>query len=274
MNSAPPEPVTRPLSFVAAALWTLLAAMVVAGTVTAIDSVHPGAFTDVVTIAACRLLGYSVVFFAILRVHEPESSIREVLALRRSPFLLVLLSAVVGVALAPVASWVESVLAARFPPSPTDVEAVARLLDAPTAAKKVALVVALGVVSPACDALFFGGALFTPLKRGRRADFVVLAISAYETLFAAPSARDAASMLGALLAMAWLRAVTGSTVPALVARVAFFAVQVVPLVVGRELPLRAPIVVGAALAGAAALAAIAAVGKRSARVLDARLQDG
>jgi len=80
--------------------------------------------------------------------------------------------------------WLDGVFSKRFPPSQAELEAYERIFDAPTPGKKIALLLALVVVMPVCDELFFRGALFTPLKRGRRAESVILATAAYDTLLA------------------------------------------------------------------------------------------
>jgi uncharacterized protein len=274
VDSNPPEATERPLSFLAAAAWTLLVAIVLGLMLSVIDAVHPGAFGDVVTIAACKLLAYSVALFAVLRVHEPESSIRHVLALRRPPAIMVLLGALVGAGLSPGALWLEGMLAKRFPPSTEGAENLERIFATPTMGKKLTLVLALVVVMPICDELFFRGALFTPLKKGRRAETVILATAAYDTLLRGTSPVVIVSMLAIALALAWIRAVSGSVFPSVAARISFFGVQVVPLVLFREENLPGSLALGGVALAVASLAGIAAVGKRSARVLDARLQDG
>jgi membrane protease YdiL (CAAX protease family) len=239
-----------------------------------IDAARPGAFVDVVTVATCKLLAYSVVLFALLRVHEPESSIRHLLALRRPPAVLVFLGALVGCGLSPAAMWLDGVFSKRFPPSQAELDAYERIFDAPTPGKKIALLLALVVVMPVCDELFFRGALFTPLKRGRRAESVILATAAYDTLLGGASAREIASVLVTALAISWMRAVSGSVFPSVAARVVFFGVQVVPLVLAREPNVTGIVaLIGVVLAGLS-LAGIAAVGRRSTLVRDARVEDG
>jgi membrane protease YdiL (CAAX protease family) len=274
VESTPPQHQERPLSFLAAAFWTLLVAIFLGVMIAIIDAAHPGAMVDVVTVATCKLLAYSMVLFAILRVHEPDSSIRHLLALRRPPAILVILGAAVGAGLSPAAMWLDGLFAKRFPPSQLELEAYERIFDAPTPGKKIALLLALVVVMPVCDELFFRGALFTPLKRGRRAETVILATAAYDTLLGGASAREIASILVTALAISWMRAVSGSVFPSVAARVVFFGVQVVPLVLVREAKITGAIALGGVAAAAISLGGIAAVAKRSARALDARLEDG
>jgi membrane protease YdiL (CAAX protease family) len=274
VDSDPPEAQARPLSFLAAAFWTLLVAVLLGVMISVIDAARPGAFVDVVTVATCKVLAYSVVLFALLRVHEPESSIRHLLALRRPPAALVFLGALVGCGLSPAAMWLDALFARRFPPSVSELEAYERIFDAPTPGKKIAILLALVVVMPVCDELFFRGALFTPLKRGRRAESVVLATAAYDTLLGGASARELASILVTVLAISWMRAVSGSVFPSIAARVVFFGVQVVPLVVAREPRISGTVALSGVGLAALSLAGIAAVGKRSVRARDARTEDG
>ena len=274
MDTDSPEAQGRPLSFLAAAFWTLFVAVLLSVLVATITAVREGAFVDVITFATCKLLASLVVFFVLLRVHEPESSIRHVLALRRPPAVMIFLGALVGCGLSPVSMWLDNVFAKRFPSSQAELDVYERLLDAPTVGRKIALVLALVVVMPVCDELFFRGAIFTPLKRGRRAESVILATAAYDALLVGSNAREIASILVAALAVSWMRAVSGGVFPSIAARVTFFGVQVVPLVISREPKITGTVaLVGAGLA-TLSLAAFAAVGKRSTRARDARTADG
>lgn len=276
MDSLPPddEPQERPLSFMTAALWTLLVALLMGVAGWVLESAHPGAKYDLVTITACKLLAYSVVLFAILRVHAPDASIRQVLALRRPPASLAVLGVLVGAGLSPLAQWASVRIAERFPPSTEDAQALDRMFASDTTGRKIALVASLVVLMPIFDELFFRGALFTPLKKGRRAEAVVLATAAYDVLMGAPAPTQLAWLLPTVLAFAWMRAVTGSVIPALLARMAFFGVEVVPLVVKGEPKFSGVVAIGGAAIAVLSLAGIAAIGRRSARVLDARLEDG
>jgi hypothetical protein len=274
VESQPPEAVERPLSFLAAALWTLLVALLYGVLVSIVAAAHAGAFVDIVTRATCKLLAYSVVFFAILRLHERDASIRHVLAVRRPPAILVFLGAAVGAGLSPGTMWLDGMMAKRYPTSAEDLETYERIFDTPTVGKKIALLLAIVVVMPVCDELFFRGALFTPLKRGRRAESVILATAAYDTLLGGSSPRELASILATALAISWIRAVSGSVFPSVTARVTFFAVQVVPLVLGHDPQYPWTVGLGGVAVAALSLAGIAAVGKRSSLALEARLQDG
>ena len=279
MDSSPPpseEGRDRPLSFLAAAGWTLLAVLLVVIAVGISESAHPGALYDLVTRTTCGAVAYSLVLFAILRVHEPETSIRQVLALRAPSPLAAILAILVGLSLALPGEWLDSTLASRYPPSKEEVETLERVLSVSTTGKRITIVATLVVLMPVLDELFFRGALFTPLKRTRRLETVVLATAAYETL-ANFSAREVLSFFAMSLAFAWIRGLTGSVVPGVLARVAFYGVHYVPLAVGRELPkymTSKTVLASSALVALLALAGIAALSRRDPRTLDARLDDG
>lgn len=261
------------MSFLAAAGWTLLVGVVFELVLGFTEAVHPGAASDLVSITTSRLIAYSAVFFVMLRVHEPEASIRSVLALRRVPVLAVLLALVVGAGLSPLGMWIESQLALRMPPTSAELEALDRLFASPTLARKIGLIASFSVLLPIADELYFRGALFTQLKRGRPAQLVFVATAAYDALPLVSSPRDLPSMFVAVLAIAWIRAATGSVVPAAAARAAFFAVQVVPLALGREAHFGAPVIAAGAALSALSLAGIGLMSRRHPALEAARAED-
>jgi hypothetical protein len=272
-ESTPPPPDTseRPLSFLGAAGWTLLAAILFAGTLEGIESVHPGALGDFVTVGAAKVAACSIVLFAILRVHEPETSVRQVLALRRPALVVFFLAVLLGACLAIPATWIEELIALKFPVTPKEAEAVEHLLATP--AKRWVLVVSLTIIMPVCDDLLFRGAIFTLLKRTAKLDTVVFATAALNVLMA-PEWRQFPSIFVMLLAASWMRAMTASVVPSIAARITFFALLYAPAALGRDGPPTSKPVVAAALLGAAiALAGIGAVSRRDPRTLDARVDD-
>lgn len=266
------------MSFLAAAGWTLVVVLFYSFAISIAESLREGAMSDVITRTTCGALAYSLALFVILRVHDPEGSIRRVLALRTPPLASVPLALVIGAGLAAPAAWLDKLLLARFPYSDEEQMVLDKVYGAATFdtdAKRAALVVTMVLVSPILDELFFRGALFTPLKRGRKLEPVVLATAAYETLVTSPHPREILSFFAVALALSWIRGLTGSVVPSMLARIAFFAPRFVPTALGRDLP---PISKGA-LAGSLgaallALAALAWVSRRSPRATDARAFDG
>lgn len=270
---SPEERKDRPLSFGAAALWTLVALFLYAFFVGMTNSMREGALFDPVSRTGCQALAYALVFFGILRFHEPEASIRRVLALRMPPVLAILLAIAVGAALALPSDMLDDVLDAHFPRPERDQEALDRLFAATTVGKRVALVVTLVVVQPVLDELFFRGALFTPLRRTRRPEMVVLATAAFETL-GMLSPRDVVAFLAASLVFAWMRSATGSVFPSMLARIAFFGAVNVPIALGYAVrPTKIWFVASAAVA-VLGLFGLAAQSRCDRRILEARLEDG
>ena len=168
-DDLPPSeaPQRRPMTFLSAAMWTLLVVLLFGVAVGFSESARAGAMSDPVTLAGGRLLATSLAVFGIARLHEPELSIGELVAFRRPSILMTLLAVVVGLASAPAASWVESAITQRLPPSSAELESMARLTATDTLGKRVALVVAFALVFPICEELFVRGAVFSCLKRGR-----------------------------------------------------------------------------------------------------------
>ncbi len=273
MESQGPEK-DRPLSLGTAAIWTLLALFVDLLLLGMTEAGREGAFYDLVSRTACQALAYSVTFFGILRLHEPESSIRHVLALRAPSVIAVLLAIAVGMALSLPSEWLDTLLDARFPRPPAEKDALDRLLSVATTGKRVTLVATLVVFQPAFDELFFRGAVFTPLRRTRRAETVILASAALETL-GSLSPRAMVSLLGATLVFAWIRGATGSIFPSIVARMAYYGVAIVPIALGHAPPKPTkPLLVASAVVAVLGLLGLWLLSRRDARVTTLRLEDG
>lgn len=272
-DSTPPEtPFARPLTFFSAAIWTLIALMVFSVIVGVTEQGREGATIDLVSRTGVQALAYSLVFFGILRLHEPESSIRHVLGLRAPSVPAIVLAAAVGAALSLPSDWLDNALAARWPTDPQDAEAVQSVLAVTTVGKKVSLFLTLVLVQPTLTELFFRGAIFTPLRRTSRTELVVLAVAAFESLNNM-SVRATIAFLAATLVFSWVRGATGSVIPAIVAHVVFNGVSVVPLCLGRsELTPTKPLLLASGVVALASIFGLSMV-SRTARAVDARQRD-
>ncbi|AKV02072.1 hypothetical protein AKJ09_08735 [Labilithrix luteola] len=265
MDDSSEEPRSRPLSFLGAAGWTLIVLSLLQLSLAITESAHPGAVTDLVSIATCTVLAHSIVIFAILRLHEPNGSIRAVLALKPASPAFFALAAAVGAGLAPGAIRLNALLQEKYPPSPEDAEKLEKIFATNTLGHRVAVFVVLVLVLPACTEFLFRGALFTLLKRGRRTDIVIVATSAYHALMGTVTAPGMASTLALALTLGWMRALTGSVLPSLLCSMVFFGVEVVPYALGHdEVHWRVPMIAGGLGLAAIALVAMAALGRRSA----------
>lgn len=227
------------MSFLAAAGWTLAAVLLYALGLSIAEGLRAGALNDVITRATCGALAYSLTLFIILRIHEPEGSIRTVLALKAPPILTIPLALIAGAGLAGPAGWLDDLLLERFPYSDQEKELMEKLLGASTydtTPKRIAMLVVMVLVMPFLDELFFRGALFTPLRKRARLESVVMATAAYETLSSSPHLRDMLSLFALSLALSWIRGLSGSSIPSILARMAFFAPHFVPKAFGKQLP--------------------------------------
>jgi membrane protease YdiL (CAAX protease family) len=275
MDSTPPDaPQDRPLTFFSAAIWTLIAMMLNVVIVQLTEQGREGAMMDPVSRTGALALAYSIVLFCVLRLHEPQASIRHVLGLRPPSILAVLCALAVGAALSLPSDWLDNALEARFPSSPEDEEAVKAVLTVTSVGKGISLFLTLAILQPLLTELFFRGVLFTPLRRTRRAETVILGVAAFETLGnLSASPRLTISLLAATLVFSWIRGVTGSIVPAIVAHVAFNAVSVVPICLRRpELQPTKTLLLVSGVAALSSLVGLSLVG-RTARAALARQRD-
>jgi len=194
---------------------------------------RPGSRTDIVSVAGCSVLATSLIIFAMVRVHAPEASLRVTLGVRPLPPVRILLSVAAGAGLRPLLSLLESAIARRWPHEDAAFAESVRQLVATSS--RLSLVVGVFVVIPVATELFFRGILFGGLSRGSSSRVAVLATTALFALsYSMPDPRDlpTAAILG--LAFAWLRARCGSVVAPIVAHVAFWAVEGIPILRGRD----------------------------------------
>jgi len=133
---------------------------------------------------------------------------------------------------------------------------------------RVGLVLVLAVVLPIVTELFFRGALYGRLRRDRTEGYAVFATTAFFVL-ATFDPRSMASALGLGAALGWLRARTGSTIPAVCAHVAFYLVPLAPVIVGGALKDDATWSMRLTLGGAAVAALALALALASASASDA-----
>lgn len=273
-DSNPPEPPQdRPLTFFTGGVWTLIALMLMQLAVGVTEEGRAGASTDLVSTTGCMALAYSIVFFGILRLHEPQASIRHVLGLRAPAPLALILGLALGAALALPSDWLDNFLESRFPTAPEDEEVVKSALAVTSVGKAIGLFVTLALIRPIVTELFFRGALFTPLRRTRGAQAVIFAVAAFETLGNLFSPRYALVFLVSTLVFSWVRGVTGSVIPSMMAHIAFYAVGVVPMVLRKpELQPTKMLLLASSITALVSLIGLSLI-SRSARAIDARQRD-
>ncbi|MFO0735906.1 MAG: CPBP family intramembrane glutamic endopeptidase [Labilithrix sp.] len=271
-DSTPPDPPQdRPLTFFTAGIWTLIALLLSTVIITMFE--RDRATIDGVTRTGGLALAYSIVLFGVLRLHEPQASIRHVLGLRMPSVLAILLSVAIGASLELPSDWIDNVLAPRFPTPPEEEEAVNAFLAVTSVGKGVSLFVTLGLIQPILFELFFRGVIFTPLRRTYRAETVILGVAAFDTFGNLASPRAALALLASTLVFSWLRGVTGSVIPAIAAHVGFSVVGVLPICM--RLPEVHPTKTLLIASGVTALASLIGLSlvSRTARAIDARQRD-
>ena len=265
----------RPLSLPAAALWATALWLLEHIAFEVTEALRPGAITDIVNVSACVVLATSVVVFSVLRIHAPVASLRATLGVRVLAPVNVVLAAAIGVGLCPALSTVDDLVARRWPYNdPEALESMNKLLASST---HLGLVLGVFVVIPLAREVFFRGVLFGELQRARGtgvggageggdAGSTALALVATALLFAVFSL-DWRSMPTALvlgLALGWLRARTGSLVAPVVAHLAFWSVEGIPILRGAD-PAADVTYPTRWIAGGVAMALVALVALRPAR---------
>jgi membrane protease YdiL (CAAX protease family) len=242
--SAPPSserPSKATITFLAAAGWTIGATFLQQIAVTATEALRPGAIADLVNHTACRILTYSILSFIMLRIYAPEGSIRSTFGVRRVAIVALPLAAMLGAGLAPALSTLDTIVSRRFPLDPSELEFMNKLMETRTPAQRAAIALSSVIAFPLVHELFFRGILFGGLRRARTGDGRALGstdrvIVATAVYFAASQGdpRSLPLFLALGLVTGWLRALSGSVLPAFVAHAAFFAVPIVPIVRGGE----------------------------------------
>lgn len=224
----------RPLSLTAAGLWAVALWLIEHICFEVTEALRPGAITDIVSVSACVVLATSAVVFAMMRAHAPDGSVRATLGVRAIGPLRFVLAVAAGVGLSPALSTVDDLVVKRWPYD--DPEALASMEKLLGSSTHVALVVGVFVVIPLARELFFRGILFGEL-RARSSDASAAVTVAATSLIFTVFSLDWRSMPTALvlgLSLGWLRERTGSVVAPVVAHLAFWSVQGIPILRGAD----------------------------------------
>ena len=228
-----PEHVDRPLTPLAAALWTMALWLLEGIALEATEAARPGASHDVVNIGACTVLATSIVLFAMVRVHAREVSLRATLGVAPIGPLQIILAAAAGAGVYPLLSMVDARVLARWPYSDAETEAMKSLLDMPTLRARVAFVVVGYVVMPLAHELYHRGIVFGGLRRAAGPRVAMLATAVFFACCSADwRAMPTTFVLG--LALARVRDRAGTVLAAIVASLAYGAVEALPILRGAD----------------------------------------
>lgn len=245
-SSRPPRTSVR-FSTSAAAGWSLALVViqaVAAGVVRPAGSVGP---IDFVSFGLVTLLALFVVLFAVVRVHGPDASLREVVGIDESPLAfppavppgmvwghrvaVIVCLLVAGLALVVVDGAIDRYFAARDAAFADELAKLNSLLEAPTLRAKIGRILGLGIVEPCAELAFYFGIVFGGLRRPRSRNIACMMALVF---FALHASDIRAAPVRLLLAAPMLlgRMATGTIVASALTAVAYNVLAV--LAVGRS----------------------------------------
>ena len=223
----------RPMSFIAATVWSLAVGFVASLLVATTESFRPGAASDLVNITACKVGRRTRSSSSVmLRYYSPNASIRDVLGVRSVSPVAAFFALAGGMALYPGLSLIDDAIYKRFPLGQEDTELLDRITQVTSLRERAILLVAFVIVIPLGDELFFNGVIFRGLRRGQAEGLAILG-AAVLTAVARGDLRSIPTALVLSLFASWLRGRSGSLVPAVLAHVALNAVPLVPIALGK-----------------------------------------
>jgi membrane protease YdiL (CAAX protease family) len=229
MKSARTQNTDRPMSALAAAMWTIGLLLLEPICLGVTDALRPGAATDMVNIAACELLATSIVVLGILRAYAPESSVRRAIGARAIAMTDVIAAALAGAGLSPPLSALDDLVTRRWPYDAASVERMEKLVSG---GPRATLVIAALVVLPLADELFYRGVLFEQLRRSFSSAMTVAMTAVFFACSSEWRLMPSTLILG--VAFSYMRAHGGSVLASMIASLAFGAVSGVPILAGRD----------------------------------------
>jgi uncharacterized protein len=210
--------------FLAAALWSISASFGLQLLAVVIISVRGADHLDVVSGVLCEAAAFTATLFLVVRVHDRERPLSQALALRPTRFSLCALAAAIGIGSQAPFNLIGELIEKRFPPSAEDLASQAEVFAAPTPLRKFALVLAVGIVGPIVEELFFRGGLYRGIRRAHGSAISVLGVAllfaaVHIGSFAVPLFLFPVFLVGLMLGH--VRAVSGSLWPSFILHAAF-----------------------------------------------------
>jgi uncharacterized protein len=266
------------MSYGVALGWAVAATILLLLVTQLVSILRRGARLDLVTLTLCEVLVYVLVLFGMLRIHAPGRAFSDALGVRRSHPGLSALGLGLGLALLLPVEAIRQLVERRFP---TPMEALAEralLFSAPTLGQKLALVLAVACVGPLVEELFFRGALFGALRRSHGAIGAAVA-SALAFTLSHLDWRAWPALVVVAAVLAYLRAASGSILPAIALHVGFNAASVIALLTGvssvsRPLAAPPPLIASSFVLAAGLLALAHWLATHSLEAQEARAEDG
>ena len=229
-RSAPaPGPYARPLGPVAAAGWSAAFLLVFAIAMSVLAAVRPNAQPDDVSAALLDAASVLAVVYAIARVHAPEARTRALVGVRPLGVLPALVAAAMGACAVVPCGALQALISRRFPLTDERSAEITHMLASQGRAERIAGVVALVLVMPIADELFFRGALATGVARDKgRVVALATTTLAFALVYAAvfdPHYLPLYLALGVMCGVA--RLATGTVLAAIVAHLGWRAADLV-----------------------------------------------
>jgi uncharacterized protein len=225
-SDPPPSSVRgpRPMPAFLAAGWTLGATLLFLFLLGGLVSLRPSASTDLVSQVACQAGAYLLALFGILRIHAPEASVRDFLAVRKTHAALYPLSALLGAALVVPAAALADVITNKWPTHPSD-DSVLDAIHAASTPRRAAMLLAAAVAGPIVEEVFFRGALFKPLRKTLAGGAVTVVVTTAILFAMVHMEWQRAIHVGIIgLCLGYVRQVSGSLFPSILVHVAFNAI--------------------------------------------------
>jgi membrane protease YdiL (CAAX protease family) len=211
----------RPIGPVAAAGWSAAFLMIFVFIGSVFAAVRPGSERDGVTAAMLYAASILIVLLIVVRVHAPETELRDVTGARPLGFVSALLAAMLGASAYFPLGAVEAFTTRKFLPADKMAEYAQALAEVPHR-ERIAGTIALVLVAPVADEIFFRGALTTGLvrDRGRLVAAVVTAL-AFAFVSAANDLHYVPLYVAMGLVFAHARLATGSLLGAIAAHLGY-----------------------------------------------------
>ncbi len=215
------------MSFFAAALWVTGATLGFLLLASVLFSMRQQASGGQLVLVACQVAAYLFVLFLLLRNYAPNTEIRVFLALRDTHAGFYPLALLLGAACSVPANWLFEQIVKRWPQEDNS-QAFVELFFAAGTAQRLLLTFAVVVVGPIVEELLFRGAIFGPLARKNRMSAVIVVSAVFFALVhMEPRVRPPILLMGLMLG--YLRASSGSILPAVLMHVGFNGAEVLGL---------------------------------------------
>jgi len=216
----------RPLGPMAAAGWSAAFLVVFVLATSIFASIRPGADHDGVTLALLYTASGLLVLLFIARVHAPETELRELVGARPLGLVSALLASLMGACAAIPLLALEDFISKRAVSAERAAE-YARELASIGRNERIAGIVAMVLVAPLADELFFRGALMTGVARSRGKSSAIIATTfAFALVSAAGDFHYLPLHLVTGLMLAHARLATGSVLAAIGAQLAYRMVEI------------------------------------------------